>query len=747
MLLSFLVCAKRTIKWHEIQGAQSLDLSSRDCNFHERSFRLDAKDLCGSLVEVRPNGTVELVHTTAKVYVIIPELNVLSKSDSTGISYLLKADRIRIYEEEVKFSLMCLKYLTFPCFDDNASDADIKKMIWTGDYALADYAIIHWVDHLRVVLEKEILDKQVVSDLKECVHAFLSSRLGPHSNSEWAPDAIKKDVQALDRQAAWEKISKIAIDCQGQRNNEFEESSDSNDKDDTNQVDPGLDKTLLRVRSILYDLSNDLSNTFSLEKMYGKNMYKCSRTDCESFFKGFASIHDLRNHEENHDRICCVFEGCGTTFAGKLRRRQYAKHIEAKHLQQDEDVFPEAVCQSFIGGLKEAIQDRDQKTVESMIVQGWKPTEAEKESATKHGIPLQNQNSRPLFGGVYASARSDRLRYGWADEAWKQAVKDPDKDMIRCLAGLTTFEGTYAQACILKHATSFGRRDIVDHFTADEYFRGTGGHSKIPWDEAIKTAIKRDDGETLKLLVDAALRNPVIGLKKFDDDKLRNFCLIACRAGAFSCVRYFVDGHCVDPFSSKTRSLKQDLNNPIPPTWKNKAVKRESAETLWNKRSVLFQAVMMGHQHIVAYLQQILVGNVFSIPNSGERLIEVAVVNGHDKILQILAEADSLDDSTLNQYQALSKLHNAIQTGKEHYANLLIQKFDPLDLPDRNFCTPLIYAAKHGMEEVAKHLILNGVNVDQLGMPTDVSRFGKIFRAKDVAKGSIYDLLQEVSAD
>jgi hypothetical protein len=73
MVLSFLVCAKRNIKWYEIQGAQSLDLDSRDCKFPERSFRVDAKDLCGSLVEVQANDTVELVHPTARVYVMTVE--------------------------------------------------------------------------------------------------------------------------------------------------------------------------------------------------------------------------------------------------------------------------------------------------------------------------------------------------------------------------------------------------------------------------------------------------------------------------------------------------------------------------------------------------------------------------------------------------------------------------------------------------------------------------------------------------
>ncbi len=65
-LLSWLVCAKRTLTWAEIQGAKSINIDDQLVDFQGRSFRVDSKDLCGSLVEIRSDGTVELVHLTAK---------------------------------------------------------------------------------------------------------------------------------------------------------------------------------------------------------------------------------------------------------------------------------------------------------------------------------------------------------------------------------------------------------------------------------------------------------------------------------------------------------------------------------------------------------------------------------------------------------------------------------------------------------------------------------------------------------
>ena len=65
-ILGWIVCAKRPLRWHEIQGALSIQLDDRRVDFDKRRLRVDMKDLCGSLVDVHIDGAVELVHTTAR---------------------------------------------------------------------------------------------------------------------------------------------------------------------------------------------------------------------------------------------------------------------------------------------------------------------------------------------------------------------------------------------------------------------------------------------------------------------------------------------------------------------------------------------------------------------------------------------------------------------------------------------------------------------------------------------------------
>jgi hypothetical protein len=63
-LLGWLVCARRPPKWYEIQGAVCIEVDQEDVDWENELVR-SSKDLCCSLVEIRSDETVELVHRTA----------------------------------------------------------------------------------------------------------------------------------------------------------------------------------------------------------------------------------------------------------------------------------------------------------------------------------------------------------------------------------------------------------------------------------------------------------------------------------------------------------------------------------------------------------------------------------------------------------------------------------------------------------------------------------------------------------
>lgn len=64
-LLGWLICARRPLRWFEVQCAVSLDLHSGQM-LPSLRFVDDAKDLCQSLVTISSDQTVTLVHSTLK---------------------------------------------------------------------------------------------------------------------------------------------------------------------------------------------------------------------------------------------------------------------------------------------------------------------------------------------------------------------------------------------------------------------------------------------------------------------------------------------------------------------------------------------------------------------------------------------------------------------------------------------------------------------------------------------------------
>ena len=67
-LLGWMVCAKRPLKWREIQAAISIDAEDETIDLDSGGLRRSVEYYCGSLIQVLDGDRVELVHTTAKMY-------------------------------------------------------------------------------------------------------------------------------------------------------------------------------------------------------------------------------------------------------------------------------------------------------------------------------------------------------------------------------------------------------------------------------------------------------------------------------------------------------------------------------------------------------------------------------------------------------------------------------------------------------------------------------------------------------
>lgn len=60
------MAARRPLKLHEIQGILSIRLDDKSIDIENRRYLHHLKELCGPIIEVTDDETVELVHATAR---------------------------------------------------------------------------------------------------------------------------------------------------------------------------------------------------------------------------------------------------------------------------------------------------------------------------------------------------------------------------------------------------------------------------------------------------------------------------------------------------------------------------------------------------------------------------------------------------------------------------------------------------------------------------------------------------------
>lgn len=66
LLLGWLVCAKRPLKWHEMQSILSYDPVNQRVDFDNKMLRQNAKKYLGSLVHVLGGDHIRIIHSTAR---------------------------------------------------------------------------------------------------------------------------------------------------------------------------------------------------------------------------------------------------------------------------------------------------------------------------------------------------------------------------------------------------------------------------------------------------------------------------------------------------------------------------------------------------------------------------------------------------------------------------------------------------------------------------------------------------------
>ena len=448
--------------------------------------------------------------------------------------------------------------------------------------------------------------------------------------------------------------------------------------------DLDLPAVLQQIRAVIEIMSASRQTRMTLEKMYGPNLYKCTRIDCTQFFDGYPELKDRERHHKYHERkFYCTFEGCvrAQTGSGFADANQLNEHVARFH-----DPF---AFRAY--SLSENTEDDISRAIETSDIISLKRL-CEQEFSTGKSI---------FSDGPYGT----NTKYFRNLQYWEMAIKQADDDIISVLASHTKFFDTEAQSELLIFAVKHRRLDLIRRFTQNEYRREEKvtlkfGSASLARKSAPGVAVGLDDVEALRILINSDSR--FILTRK--SDEFSSLIVHATRSGSLSCVRYFVSETGFDPCKYQYSANE---------TYMAKAQRRHS---------MLYNAISAGQTAICRYILSVTNSQDVSKSEGLKALACLASNNGHEQILKLLVERDDqLRPSIEASDVARAKLYNELRYGRQKEHIHFDVSISRLDEPDVNGCSLLMYAALNGHSGAVQHLLDRGANYNRKGWCTEVS--------------------------
>ncbi|KAL2850313.1 hypothetical protein BJY01DRAFT_261588 [Aspergillus pseudoustus] len=321
LLLGWLVCAKRPLKWTEVQLAFSIDMGTsaiRNDLDMDLKLRDDAQELCGSLVQVLKGNRVELVHSTAKEFIRESDIDL-------GVA-------------ECDLTVRCLRYLTIDLFRNETPETDLRRYARRGDLALQDYAVAVWPLHIRTLVQREhdLFDGNVMSldpnftsqvdavthELERFVHFYADS----FPDADHPNQPHNTDCDFFQHYPFYEDLVRIWDHiCIAQRGELKSRNKVSIEK---------LRDAFIRNRTLLENLSQDA--TFKkFADLYDTKPFRCPQLTCFWFQEGFRSADQRERHVNHHELpFLCAVETCDRFSLGFKSNNELNTHMKKRHPEE-----------------------------------------------------------------------------------------------------------------------------------------------------------------------------------------------------------------------------------------------------------------------------------------------------------------------------------------------------------------------------------------------------------------------------
>jgi hypothetical protein len=302
-ILGWIVCARRSLRWAEIQAAVSIDLEGEGIN-HDRQISESPKGLFASLVEIHTDGTVDLVHGTAR-------------------EYLVRTKFINPREVDYSLAMLSMSYLSLPQVDKERNKDDIEVDLINGLHPFYDYASTCWAMHLQSgISDLEPGDKLV--QLQETIETFIEVHWSPTHKDLSDLKRIQKALSPIQKSELFDKITQ-AVGWARKQTGKHGQGPTEDEALDLWQITS-------KIRSVLERMHAQGHNTPVMQKFYGKYWFKCPRVNCYSYHHGFATLAEREAHVNRHDRpFLCFVSNCTMQLFGFAAKSELNKHLFEYH--------------------------------------------------------------------------------------------------------------------------------------------------------------------------------------------------------------------------------------------------------------------------------------------------------------------------------------------------------------------------------------------------------------------------------
>ncbi|KAF2267625.1 putative zinc finger protein [Lojkania enalia] len=440
MVLGWLVCAKRPLQWHEIQTLKAMNMDNESIDYDRQRFVVAPMDLFDSLVERRDDGTVQLVHLSAKYF-------------------LVDQNKIDLPAEELKMATRCIDYLNLPTLA-SPTEIDVRN----GDFGLLDYAVLYWIRHFEAgIIQAGDGHDDLMTAIAESLDIFIQKHWRDPNHPLVVSQRNRDKLQFFHDLSFYDKLEQAVVSTR-KHITFFGEIKKE-------EIALDLSDVVASVRKNVEDFHSSVEGQSSIEDMkekYGDNVFKCPRFSCQFFTTGFPNDHERGRHVDKHIRpFRCTEEACAGFIFGFMSTSDLNKHMRETHsrVSIEDEQFP---TEKDIQGSMQVEQSPEEPTP-TPVVENVEPEQA----PIFHPLPAQQRTRRKERQKIFQCNHCGKVyakRYNWKSHLLTHATDKPfkctfcDVSFAR-LSDTRRHEGTHVkkthvcQGC----GKAFARADVLSN--------------------------------------------------------------------------------------------------------------------------------------------------------------------------------------------------------------------------------------------------------------------------------------------